>query len=54
MQYLLDMQKLIKEIKAGRAREEKVTFGPYLNTNFIFGEATITWNKADTEKFKAE
>ena len=54
MQYVLDMQKLIGEIKAGTAREEKVTFGPYLNTNFIFGEATITWNKADAEKFKAE
>ena len=54
MQYLLDMQKLIGEIKAGRAREEKVTFGPYLNTNFSFGEATITWNKADAEKFRVE
>jgi glyoxylase-like metal-dependent hydrolase (beta-lactamase superfamily II) len=54
MQYILDMQKLIGEIKAGRAREEKVTFGPYLNTNFISGEATITWNKADAERFKAE
>jgi hypothetical protein len=54
MQYILDMQKLIGEIKAGRAREEKVTFGKYLDTNFIFGEATITWNKADAEKFKAE
>ncbi len=53
MQYILDMQKLIGEIKAGTAREEKVTFGPYLNTNFISGEATITWNKADAEKFKA-
>ena len=54
MQYILDMQKLIGEIKAGTAREEKVSFGPYLNTNFITGEATITWNKADAEKFKAE
>ena len=54
MQYILDMQKLIGEIKAGTAREEKVTFGPYLNTNFISGEATITWNKADADKFKAE
>jgi len=54
MQYILDMQKLIGEIKAGTAREEKVTFGPYLNTNFISGEATITWNKADAEKFRAE
>jgi glyoxylase-like metal-dependent hydrolase (beta-lactamase superfamily II) len=54
MQYILDMQKLIGEIKAGRAREEQVSFGPYLNTNFIFGEATITWNKADAEKFKTD
>lgn len=54
MQYILDMQKLIGDIKAGTAREEKVTFGPYLNTNFISGEATITWNKADAERFKAE
>lgn len=54
MQYLLDMQKLIGDIKAGTAREERVTFGPYLNTNFISGEATITWNKADAERFKAE
>lgn len=56
MQYILDMRQLIGEIKAGTAREEKVSFGafPYLNTNFISGEATITWNKADAEKFKAE
>jgi glyoxylase-like metal-dependent hydrolase (beta-lactamase superfamily II) len=53
MQYILDMQKLIGEIKTGRAREEKVTFGKYLDTNFMFGEATITWNKADAERFKA-
>ncbi len=48
------MRTLIGEIKAGTAREAKVTFGPYLNTNFISGDATITWNKADAEKFKAE
>jgi glyoxylase-like metal-dependent hydrolase (beta-lactamase superfamily II) len=54
MQNILDMQKLIGEIKAGTAREEKVTFNDYLNTNFISGEATITWNKADAEKFKAD
>jgi glyoxylase-like metal-dependent hydrolase (beta-lactamase superfamily II) len=54
MQYILDMKKLIGEIKAGTAREDRVTFGPYLNTNFIFGEATITWNKADAERFRAE
>ena len=54
MQYIVDMQTLIGEIKAGRAREENVTFNRYLDTNFIFGEATITWNKADAEKFRAE
>lgn len=54
MQYLLDMKKLIGEIKTGHAREEKVTFGKYLDTNFISGEATITWNKADAEKYQAE
>ncbi len=54
MQYILDMKTLIGEIKAGTAREEKVTFGPYLNTNFISGEAMITWNKADAQKFQAE
>jgi glyoxylase-like metal-dependent hydrolase (beta-lactamase superfamily II) len=54
MQYILDMQQLIAEIKAGRAREEPVTFNKYLDTNFIHGEATITWNKADAEKFRAE
>jgi glyoxylase-like metal-dependent hydrolase (beta-lactamase superfamily II) len=54
MQYILDMQKLIGEIKAGTAKEEPVTFNPYLNRNFISGEAVITWNKADAERFKAE
>lgn len=54
MQYLLDMKTLIGEIKTGQAREEKVTFNSYLDTNFISGEATITWNKADAEKYQAE
>lgn len=54
MQYILDMQKLIGEIKAGKAREEKVTFNKYLDTNFTSGEATITWNKADAQRFKTE
>ena len=54
MQYILDMQTLIGEIKTGHAKEEPVSFGPYLDTNFISGEATITWNKADAQKFRAE
>ena len=55
MRYILDMQKLIAEIKAGTAREERVQFGrPYLDRNFISGDAVITWNKADAERFQAE
>ena len=55
MRYILDMQKLIGEIKAGAAKEERVNFGrPYLDRNFISGEAIITWNKADAERFQAE
>ncbi len=55
MRYILDMQKLIDEIKAGTAQEERVNFGrPYLDRNFISGEAIITWNKADAERFQAE
>lgn len=55
MRYILDMQKLIGEIKAGTAKEERVNFGrPYLDRNFISGDATITWNKADAERFQAE
>lgn len=54
MRYLLDMRTLITEIKAGTAREERVAFGPYLNRNFISGDAVITWNKADAERFQQE
>ncbi len=55
MRYILDMQTLIEEIKAGTAKEERVNFGrPYLDRNFISGEAIITWNKADAERFQAE
>lgn len=54
MQYILDMRTVIAEIKAGRACEEKVNVNPYLDTNFISGEATITGNEADAETFRAE
>jgi len=55
MRYILDMQKLIAEIKAGTAKEERVQFGrPYLDRNFISGDAVITWNKADAERFQKE
>lgn len=42
IQYILNMRTLIEEIRAGRAKEESVSLGPYLDTNFSYGEATIT------------
>jgi len=53
MQYILDMQTLIKKIGQGKATEETVTFNPYLNRNFSYGTAIITWNKADELKYIA-
>ena len=50
-QYISDMQILIKKIGDGSASEEKTTYNKYLDTNFRYGTATITWNKADAVKF---
>ena len=50
-QYIFDMQTLIEKIGEGTAEEEKVPYNKYLDTNFKFGTATITWNKADAEKY---
>lgn len=51
--YILDMQALIGKIGAGKAEEVKVEFDEYLNMNFKFGSAIITWNKADELKYIA-
>ena len=51
---LRGIEQSIAELKAGTAKEEPVTFGPYLNRNFISGDAIITWNKADAERFRTE
>lgn len=51
MQYILDMQTLIQKIGRGQAAEETVTFNPYLNREFSYGTAIITWNKADELKY---
>ena len=50
-QYIYDMQTLIKMIGEGKAIEEKTTYNKYLDTNFRYGTATITWNKADALKY---
>ena len=50
-QYIYDMQTLIKMIGEGKANEEKTTYNKYLDTNFRYGSATITWNKADALKY---
>jgi glyoxylase-like metal-dependent hydrolase (beta-lactamase superfamily II) len=52
-QYISDMQILIKKIGDGSASEEKTTYNKYLDTNFRYGTATITWNKADAVKYSA-
>ena len=49
--YIYDMQILIDKIRNGGAEEEKVTYNKYLDTNFRYGMATITWNKADAVKY---
>lgn len=51
-QYVYDMKTLIEKIIQGTASEEKVNFNRnYLDTNFSYGSAVITWNKADAEKY---
>lgn len=50
-QYIFDMQTLIDKIGEGKAEEEKTTYNKYLDTNFRYGTATITWNKADALKY---
>ena len=46
MQYLYDMESLIERIGLGIAESEKMTADfPFLDTNFKFGTAAITWNK---------
>lgn len=51
IKYLRDMSTLIEQICKGEAESEPYrTFMGYLNTNFKFGSATITWNKEDSEK----
>jgi glyoxylase-like metal-dependent hydrolase (beta-lactamase superfamily II) len=51
-QYIYDMRTLIEKIGSGTAATEPMSAPRgYLDTNFKYGTATITWNKADAVKY---
>lgn len=51
-QYIYDMQILIDKIEEGTARVENAkTFIPFLDGNFKYGMATITWNKEAAKEY---
>jgi len=53
--YLEDMQVLIGQIGSGTALTEPYqTFLPFLNANFRYQSATITWNREAAERFVEE
>lgn len=50
--YVYDMRTLIEKIGSGIAESEPMSAPiPFLDTNFKYGTATITWNKAAAEKY---
>jgi glyoxylase-like metal-dependent hydrolase (beta-lactamase superfamily II) len=52
VQYVYDMQTLIGKIGTGTADTEAMTaFVAFLNTNFKYGTATISWNKEAAVKY---
>ncbi len=52
VQYVYDMQTLIKRMGLGIAESEEMSAPiSYLDTNFKYGTATITWNKAAAAKY---
>ncbi len=51
-QYIYDMQALIVEMGKGTAKKEEMsTFISFLNTNFKYKTATISWNDEAAEKY---
>ena len=51
-QYVYDMRTLIEKMKLRTAEATPMSSQMrYLDTNFKYGTATITWNKEDAEKF---
>lgn len=52
--YVYDMRTLVEKIKQGESEEIAVSNQfKYLDTNFRYGTATITWNKKDAGKYAA-
>ena len=55
MQYVLDMQELLNEIKAGTAVKEPSNLGrPDLDTYFRHGSAIVVWNSEQAKQFAEE
>lgn len=53
--YVYDMRILIEKIKQGTAEATPMSSQmKYLDTNFKYGTATITWNKEDAGKYSRE
>lgn len=51
-QYIYDMRTLIQEMGKGTAQpEEMSSFIKFLDTNFKYGTATISWNREAAEKY---
>jgi glyoxylase-like metal-dependent hydrolase (beta-lactamase superfamily II) len=51
-QMVYDMQTLIENLKKGTAESSAMSSRmKYLDTNFKYGTATITWNKEDADKY---
>lgn len=54
-QYVFDMAVLVDRILVGKADSEaNSAFNQYLNTNFKFGTATITWNEEEAQILQSE
>ena len=52
MQYILDMEELMKRIEAGSGFETTPMSGnPVLDTHYRYGTATITWNRAAEKEY---
>lgn len=50
--YIYDMKSLIDKMKQGNSKESPMSSQmKYLDTNFKYGTATITWNKKDADRF---
>ncbi|WP_163324624.1 MBL fold metallo-hydrolase [Draconibacterium mangrovi] len=52
-QYIYDMQTLMQEMAKGQVKTEPMSssFLKFLDTNFKYGTATITWNKEAAERY---